>query len=59
MKCFSGREKDIGHARALVKKGTDTKIVKAHIEQLGKKGLPRAKEALKFLEDVCESVGEI
>ncbi len=59
MKCFSGREKDISHARTLVKKGTDTKIVKAHIEQLGKKGLHRAKEALKFLEDVCESVGEI
>lgn len=59
MKCFSGREKDIGHARALVKNGADTKLVEAHIEQLKKKGLPRAKEALEFLKDIRESLGEI
>jgi hypothetical protein len=58
MKCFSGREKDIGHARALLKKGADIKIAETHIEQLQKKGLPRAKEAMDFLKDIQDSAGE-
>jgi hypothetical protein len=52
MKCFSGREKDIGHARALLKKGADIELVESHIKKLKEKGLPGAGEALNFLEEV-------
>lgn len=58
MKCFSGREKDIGHARALVKKGADLDFVDEHIQALEGKGIPGAKEALDFLDDVRDQVGK-
>ncbi|MFH1874863.1 MAG: DUF6036 family nucleotidyltransferase [Pseudomonadota bacterium] len=58
MKCFSGREKDIGHARVLVKKGADLELVENHIQKLLEKGLPNAQEALDFLDDIREQVGK-
>ena len=55
MKCFAGREKDIGHARALIRKGTDTHFVEAHLEKLVVKKLPGVTEALRFLHDILDS----
>lgn len=52
MKCFAGREKDIGHARALLKRGADYKLVERHIEKLMQKGLPGSRAAFEFLEDL-------
>jgi len=58
MKCFSGREKDIGHARALVNCGADIKLVDSHIQSLADRGIPGATEALDFLDDVRDQVGK-
>lgn len=52
MKCFAGREKDIGHAKALLKRGADPEMVASHIEKLAEKNLPGADRALEFLEDL-------
>lgn len=57
MKCFSGREKDIGHAKAILKRGVDLEAVEAQIENLKSKGVPNAQKAIDFLEDVCEQAG--
>lgn len=57
MKCFSGREKDIGHARALAKKIKELDIVEKHIQQLSDKGVPGAKEALDFLGEIRDQLG--
>lgn len=52
MKCFAGREKDIGHARALIRKGIDSDVVEGHLEKLAEKNLPGADRALEFFEDL-------
>jgi len=58
MKCFSGREKDIGHARALALKCKNLKFVDDHIQGLADKGLPGSKEALDFFDDVRDRIGK-
>lgn len=58
MKCFSGREKDIGHARALAKRGADLDIAETHIQKLLDKGLPGAEKAMEFLDEVKEQIGK-
>ena len=57
MKCFAGREKDVGHARALIRKGTDTGKVEGHLLELVKKGVPRSEEAVGFLHDLQDEMG--
>jgi predicted nucleotidyltransferase len=52
MKCFAGREKDIGHARALLKKGPDLALVDGRIHQLIEKGIQGAREAGDFFDDL-------
>jgi hypothetical protein len=54
MKCFAHRQKDINHARALIKKGADVEFVETHLEQLRSKGIPGATEALDFLDEMTE-----
>jgi len=56
MKCMAGREKDIGHARALVRRGADWKEAEAHLDRLAQKGLPGAREAARFLEDLVVEI---
>ena len=53
MKCMAGREKDIGHARALLKRGADWREAEAHLDRLAEKGLPGAREASRFLEELA------
>lgn len=55
LKCFAGREKDVGHSRALIKKGANVEFVKSHIEKLFDKKIPKSSEAIDFLEDLIES----
>jgi hypothetical protein len=52
MKCFAHRQKDVGHARALLKGGADREFVEAHVEGLREKGIPGAQAALDFLDDL-------
>lgn len=56
MKCFAGREKDIGHARALIRKGADIDRVEGHLNALKEKGLPGANAALQFLTDLTDEL---
>lgn len=56
MKCFAHRQKDVGHAKALLKKGADPRKVEAHISTLERKGIPGARQALDFLDDVMEQL---
>ena len=57
MKCFAGREKDIPHARALLKKGVNIELVGEHLHRCLKEGLPSAQAALDFFYDLCEQMG--
>ncbi len=52
MKCFAGREKDVGHARALLKRNPDLRVVERRIEELVERGVPGALDAADFLDDL-------
>jgi hypothetical protein len=54
MKCFAGREKDVGHARALLRRGPDLRVVESRIDELVDKGVPGALDAADFLDDLQE-----
>jgi len=54
MKCFAHRQKDVGHAMALIKKGVKVGFVESHIESLLKKQIPGAQNALDFLDDILD-----
>lgn len=56
MKCFAAREKDLPHAKLLVKKGADLNLVEEHLQSLQSKGIPNAKKALDFLYEVEDSL---
>lgn len=56
LKCFAGREKDIPHARAIMKKKLDLDLVEKHIEKLVDKNIPKSKEALDFFDDLRSEV---
>lgn len=56
LKCFAGREKDIGHARVLVKKGADISFVEKHIHVLMDRHIPKAREANDFLSDLLDEI---
>ncbi len=59
MKCFAHRQKDVGHARALIRKGANAEFVEKQIQSLLKKKIPQAQEALDFLYDVLDQEGEM
>jgi hypothetical protein len=52
MKCFAGREKDVGHARALLKRTPDLGIVERRLTELVDKRVKGAQEALDFFDDL-------
>lgn len=54
LKCFAGREKDIGHARALIKKGADIGFVQNHVRKLIDARIPKAQDAADFLDDLLD-----
>lgn len=54
LKCFAGREKDIGHARALIKKGADIDFVQNHIRELIDARIPKSQDASDFLDDLLD-----
>ena len=56
LKCFAGREKDIPHARALIRKGADTAFVKRHILSLQEQHIPKSEQALDFLNDLLDEI---
>ena len=50
-------EKDIGHAKALIKQKANIDLVEEHIKKLMKKNLPLSKKALDFLYDILDELG--
>lgn len=57
LKCFAGRAKDVGHAKALYKKIKDISIVTSHLDSLSEKRIPGTQKALDFfyeIEEQCE-----
>lgn len=56
LKCFAGREKDIPHARALIKKGANTDFVSNHITLMAEQQIPKSKEAKEFLFDLLDEL---
>lgn len=57
MKCFAGREKDILHAKLLLKKTIDTDLVSKHLHHCIEQSLPNAQKAFDFFYEVCEQMG--
>lgn len=58
LKCMAGRDKDLPHARALMKQGIDRKIVEEQIQHLIDQGIPKADQAMDFFEELCDQVPE-
>lgn len=56
LKCFAGRDKDVGHARALIKKNADVDFVRAHIFTMIDARIPKAQEASDFLDDLLDEL---
>jgi hypothetical protein len=52
MKCFAGREKDVGHARALLARLKQPEVVERRIEELMDRGVAGALDAADFLDDL-------
>ena len=57
MKCFSGRDKDRGHARRLLGLGVDTALVSGHFDRLIEKRVPGAERAADWFDDLRDEVG--
>jgi len=54
MKCFAGREKDVGHARALLRRVKDLGVVEGRLSTLLERGVAGAGDAADFLDDLEE-----
>ncbi|HEY6098223.1 MAG TPA: DUF6036 family nucleotidyltransferase, partial [Anaeromyxobacter sp.] len=54
MKCFAGREKDVSHARALLKRDPDLGLVERRLQELADRGISGAQDALDFFDDLTE-----
>lgn len=52
MKCFAARQKDVIHARVLVKKGAKVDFVRTHIKHLQEKKIPGCERAKQFLFEI-------
>ncbi len=56
MKCFAHRQKDVGHAKQLIKRGAKIEFVENHLESLKEKKIPGVEKAQDFLDDVMDQV---
>ncbi len=58
LKCMAGRDKDLPHAKALMKQSVDRKIVEKQIQVLMDRGIPKADQAMDFFDELCDQVPE-
>ena len=56
MKCFAHRQKDVAHAKALIKAGAHVEFVEKHIDMLAEKRIPGTQAALDFLYDILDQL---
>jgi hypothetical protein len=52
MQCFAGREKEVGHARALLRRDPDLGLVKRRIQELADRRVAGAQDALDLFDDL-------
>jgi len=57
MKCFSGRDKDRGHARRLLGLVIELDFVSVHLDALIEKRVPGAQRAADWFDDLRDEVG--
>lgn len=57
MKCFAGRDKDLPHARKLLKHATDLSIVDRQLGLLLERRYPGAEKAADFFDDLRDQEG--
>lgn len=57
MKCFAGRDKDIPHIRALLKKKPDIRMIRSRLDELLEKRIPGAQKASDLFDDICAEMG--
>jgi hypothetical protein len=55
MKCFAGRDKDIAHARRLLRACDDLDLVDAHLAALVARRIPKARAAADFFDDLRDA----
>ncbi len=58
LKCFAGRDKDVGHARYLMKRCKNLKFVEKHLELMLEKNMPKAQDALDFFYEIKDLAGK-
>jgi hypothetical protein len=58
LKCMAGRDKDMPHARALMKQGVDRSIIEHQLQTLIDKKIPKADRAMDFFDELCDQVPE-
>lgn len=56
LKCMAGRDKDLPHAKALMKPGINRKIVEKHLQTLVDRSIPKADQAMDFFDELCDQV---
>lgn len=57
LKCFAHREKDIGHARLLMKTCKNLSFVDDHLQKMLEENVPNAQEACDFFDDIKSGLG--
>lgn len=58
MKCFAGRDKDLPHARALIRRaGFDVGLVDRHLSELAARRHPKAERAADYFDDLRDELG--
>ena len=60
LKSFAGREKDVGHAKALMRNlnSKQLEFIEKYLEHLHQKSIPRSQEALDFYYDIKDALGK-
>lgn len=57
MKCFAGRDKDLPHARKLLRLATDLNVVDRQLEYLVERRYPGAERAADYFDDLRDEAG--
>ncbi|NOY93924.1 MAG: hypothetical protein GXP55_22300 [Deltaproteobacteria bacterium] len=57
MKCFAGRDKDLPHARRLIRLDADLSIVDRQLSELAERRYPGAEKAADYFDDLRDDEG--
>lgn len=57
MKCFAGRDKDLPHARKLIRRARQVGVVERRLAELVEKRIPGAEAAADYFDDLRDEAG--